>query len=61
MHIFLSVSSILIRFFMFWSWQQRSSISMAFPTCRSSDTASREDAQMTLCSERPDCDLNFSL
>lgn len=50
-------SSILIRSFMSWSWLQRSSISTGFPTCRSSVTASREDAQMTLYSEGPNCDL----
>lgn len=50
-------SSILIRSFMSWSWLRRSSISTGFPTCRSSVTASREDAQMTLYSEGPDCDL----
>lgn len=50
-------SSIRIRFFMSWSWQQLSSISMGFLTCRSFATASREDAQMTHFSEGPDCDL----
>lgn len=50
-------SSILIRFFMSWLWQQLSSISTGCPTCRSSAMASREDAQMTHYSEGPDCDL----
>lgn len=44
-------SSTLIRFFMFWLWQQLSSIFTACRTCRSSATALREDVQMTHYSE----------
>lgn len=58
---FAPSSSTLIRFFTSSSWPRRSSIFTGFPTCRSSVTASREDAQMTLYSESPDCDLPILL
>lgn len=57
MLFFTPASSTLIKFFTSWLWQQLSSTSTGFPTYKSSDMASREDAQMTHYSDGLDCDL----